>query len=245
MRPGDTGFAKLFRKEEFSSKIIALVLDEAHCITQWGSFRPEYKDLSRLHSQLPGVIFHITSATLPRYVIDDVLRILNIKESEVFFLRRSNDRSNVAIVVREIQHPLASYADLDFLVDGWASGGSPPPKFLILFDSKNDCVKAARHLRSKLPAKDRKRIIWHNSDMSTRFRAEEVEEFQAGISQVIGMLATDTLGMVSNLLICYLETIDGLEFLGYGYIRLSICRSMEGLGSHDEYPIAASWKSCS
>lgn len=198
MRPGDTGFAKLFRNEKFSSKIIALVLDEAHCISQWGSFRPEYRDLSRLHSQLPGLTFHITSATLPQYIMDDVLQTLNIKRAELFFLHRSNDRPNLAIVVREIQHPLNSFADLDFLVDGWASGGSPPPKFLILFDSKSDCVKAARHIRSKLPAKDRDKIKWHNSNMSARFRAEEVEEFQAGTSQVIGFFATDTLGMVSN-----------------------------------------------
>lgn len=137
----NSGFAKLFQNSSFTSKIMGVVIDEAHCVSQWGSFRPEYKEISRLHSVLPGIKFHIASATLPRFVLTDVLGILHITPDQLFTLHRSNDRPNVAIVVREIQHPLTSFADLDFLVDGWAAGGPPPPKFLILFDDKNDCVK--------------------------------------------------------------------------------------------------------
>lgn len=190
------GFARLFQKPEFTSRIIGLVIDEAHCVAQWGSFRPEYKEISRMHSVLPGVNFHITSATLPRFVLDDVLGILHITRDQLFVMHRSNDRPNVAIVVREMQHPLASFADLDFLVDAWAAGGSPPPKFLILFDSISDCVKAGLRLRSRLAAHNRDKIKWHHSDMSAEFRVEELEALKAGL--IIGLCATDTLGMVSK-----------------------------------------------
>lgn len=190
----NSGFAKLFQNSRFTSKIMGVVIDEAHCVSQWGSFRPEYKEISRLHSVLPGIKFLITSATLPRFVLTDVLGILHITPDQLFTIHRSNDRPNVAIVVREIQHSLTSFADLDFLVDGWASGGPPPPKFLIIFDDKNECVKAAKRLRSRIPAKDRDKIKWHHSDMTSEFRVEEIDAIRKG--EIIGMCATDTLGMV-------------------------------------------------
>lgn len=193
----NTGFAKLFQTGSFTSRIMGIVIDEAHCVSQWGSFRPEYREISRLHSVLPGIRFHITSATLPRFVLDDVLGILHVTRDQLFTIHRSNDRPNVAIVVREIQHSLTSFADLDFLVEGWAGGGPPPPKFLILFDNISDCVKAALRLRSRLPAKDRDKIKWHHSDMSSEFRVEELEALRKG--EVYGFCATDTLGMVRYL----------------------------------------------
>ncbi|KAG1803054.1 hypothetical protein EV424DRAFT_1277392, partial [Suillus variegatus] len=46
-------FEKLLQKPTFASQIMGFVFDEAHCITSWGEFRSEYKELERLRYILP------------------------------------------------------------------------------------------------------------------------------------------------------------------------------------------------
>lgn len=173
------------------------MLDEAHCISVWDCFRPEFKEIGRLRHLIESVRLHLTSATLPKHILNDVLTSVNIPRSDLFSIHRSNARPNIAIVVREIRHSLTSFKDLDFIVDTWAAGGPAPGKFLVLFDSKNECVEAAIYLRSRLPVHLRDFIKWHNTDMTPEFRVEELEAFLRG--EIIGLCATDTVGMVSNL----------------------------------------------
>ena len=47
------GFEKLWKNEQFTSQIISLVWDEAHCVSKWGGFRPEYKEAKRLRYLIP------------------------------------------------------------------------------------------------------------------------------------------------------------------------------------------------
>ncbi|KAI5996708.1 P-loop containing nucleoside triphosphate hydrolase protein [Pisolithus albus] len=44
MKPGGM-FEALLKKKEFVNHIMGIILDEAHCITTWGAFRPEYREL--------------------------------------------------------------------------------------------------------------------------------------------------------------------------------------------------------
>lgn len=194
MKSGKSGFAKLFKDSGFTSKIIALVFDEAHCISQWGSFRPEFRELGRLRHLVRGVPIHLTSATLPDHVLNDVLKTTHISRKDLYTMHRSNERPNVYIAVREIKHALGSFADLDFLVDDWAAGIATPRKFLVLFDSISDCVQAGLRLRSRLPLELRDQVQWHHSNMSSEFREQALDAFLQG--KIIGFCATDTMGMV-------------------------------------------------
>ncbi|KAI6103602.1 hypothetical protein F5141DRAFT_1217225 [Pisolithus sp. B1] len=47
MKP-DGGFERLLKSPLFTQQIISIVINEAHCLTDWGEFQPEYKELSRL-----------------------------------------------------------------------------------------------------------------------------------------------------------------------------------------------------
>ena len=195
MKPGKTGFGALFGDRKFTSQIIALVFDEAHCIPGWGGFRGEFREVGRLRHILQGVPMHFTSATMPDHVLADLLKITHIPRKDLHVIHRSNDRSNVFIQVREIKESLTSFKDLDFLVEGWADGKVQPRKFLILFDSIRESVDAAHHLRELLPRRLKNKIKWHNSHMSTNFKEKTVQDFLNG--DLLGFCATDTLGMVS------------------------------------------------
>lgn len=111
------GFEALWKNEAFTSRIISIVWDEAHCISYWGDFRPEYKDAKRLRYLLPRHIpFYLASATLPPLVHRDVMDTLQINPSRHITIHLSNDRSNIAISVRKMQFAISSYEDLLFLL---------------------------------------------------------------------------------------------------------------------------------
>jgi len=195
-------FQWLLRKTTFSSQLIAIVIDEVHCLKLWSSFRSDYQGLGRLRFILPDrVRFALVSATLPRPVLTPVMSHLGITSSELYAVRLSNDRDNIALVVRKMQHPASSFRDLDFLIPGTTasdtSGGSrrwQHKKFVIFFDSKAEAANAGSYLRSKLPMDERDKIIWFMSDMSAGFKEKGVGDLTSG--KLLGICATDSFGMV-------------------------------------------------
>ena len=57
-----------------------VAVDEAHCISQWGhDFRPEYRQLARLRSALPGVSLHAFTATATARVRRDIAAQLTLE----------------------------------------------------------------------------------------------------------------------------------------------------------------------
>jgi superfamily II DNA helicase RecQ len=192
----DGGFEKLLKKT-FTSKLVSVVWDEAHCVSKWGGFRPDYKSANQLRYLIPHSIpFLLTSATLPPLVLYDTLEILQAHPSRTTILQRSNDRPNIHIVVRKMKYPLNSFHDLDFLIpDNWQPG-IPLPKFLVFFDNISDSVEAAKYLRSRLPVNFQDKIKWFNSDMSPEFRGDETTNLKAG--NTYGLFCTDSFGMVGH-----------------------------------------------
>ena len=66
-------------------KVKALVIDEAHCISEWGhDFRPEYRKLSELRTLLPQVPILAMTATATPPVRTDIINHLNLTKPAVF-----------------------------------------------------------------------------------------------------------------------------------------------------------------
>jgi ATP-dependent DNA helicase RecQ len=192
----DGGFSKLWKKADFTHCLINIVWDEAHCISKWAGFHPEYKDVGRLRYLIPRDIpFVIVSATLPPAVLADVMTILQVPPKKVEIIRQSNDQSNINPVVRGMKYPMNSFKDLAFLIpEKWKPGDPLPPKFLIFFDSIADSVEAANFLRNRLPFEYRHKIKWFNSEMSPEFKVNESDSLRAGVTW--GLNCTDSFGMV-------------------------------------------------
>ncbi len=76
-----------------SGRLVALAVDEAHCISAWGhDFRPDYRRLGQLRAQCPGVPLVALSATAAPQVRADIIRLLQLRRPliQVRSARRTN-----------------------------------------------------------------------------------------------------------------------------------------------------------
>ncbi|KAG2111456.1 P-loop containing nucleoside triphosphate hydrolase protein [Suillus clintonianus] len=194
MKP-DGPFEKLLKNALFASWLISIIIDESHCLTDWGEFRPEYKELGRLRYILPSMVpIMLASATLTKHSLSNAIRLLHMHADKLTFIRRSTDRPNIKIGVRKIKYALNSYADLAFLIpEGWNAGDPPPPKFLIFFDDIQDAINSARYLRKRLPVECSNKIKWFNSDMTSTYKEKELDNLVS--SETWGLCTTDSFGM--------------------------------------------------
>lgn len=89
------GMNTLYRKGKFAR----LVIDEAHCVSQWGhDFRPDYKTIGELRPKFPGVPVMALTATATQNVIVDIKHNLSMARCQVF--SQSFNRPNLYYEVR-------------------------------------------------------------------------------------------------------------------------------------------------
>ena len=81
-------------------KLAFLVVDEAHCVSQWGiDFRPEYRLLPGVKEQLGNPVVLALTATATPAVMEDIQKLLLNDTGQVF--RHSADRPNIAYFVEQ------------------------------------------------------------------------------------------------------------------------------------------------
>lgn len=80
-------------------KVSLIVVDEAHCISQWGyDFRPSYLNIKALRKLFPTVAMMALTATATPEVEKDILHQLQMNDANVF--RMSFTRKNLNYIVR-------------------------------------------------------------------------------------------------------------------------------------------------
>ena len=130
----DLFLAKLERMRQVSM----LVVDEAHCISQWGyDFRPSYLQIAKMRALLPdGVPVLALTATATPKVVDDIQVRLAFKEKNAFSM--SFERKNLIYVVRETEDRAG---ELLKILNGVPHGGA-----IVYTRTRQQTVDVARFL---------------------------------------------------------------------------------------------------
>lgn len=124
-----------------NQKIARFVIDEAHCVSQWGhDFRPDYKKLSMLRQNFPGIpIIALTATANPRVRID-VLQQLSIDRQCKWYLCSFN-RPNLKYIV----HPKKGSSTVTEIINLIRSKFSRASGIIYCL-SRNDCDQMASKL---------------------------------------------------------------------------------------------------
>ncbi|MCC7046989.1 MAG: DNA helicase RecQ [Alphaproteobacteria bacterium] len=92
-------------------EIAHFVIDEVHCVSQWGhDFRPEYMQLAQLRDLFPGIPIAGFTATADRQTRGDILARIFAGEAELFAL--GFDRPNIQIAVEDKNQPTRRLLEL-------------------------------------------------------------------------------------------------------------------------------------
>ncbi len=181
-----------FREEQLPDLVARmglLVVDEAHCISDWGhDFRPDYRRIRDLIGLLPStgpraVPVLATTATANARVVGDVVEQLGVDSAQdVFVLRGSLARASLRLGVLRMPSPAARLAWLlDHLEDLPGSG----IVYALTVSAAEDTARALREAGHEAVA--------YTGRTDPERRAEIEEDLKA--NRVKAVVATSALGM--------------------------------------------------
>jgi ATP-dependent DNA helicase RecQ len=177
-RLADPAFRELLKTQE---KIDLFVVDEAHCVSQWGhDFRPEYLGLGAAIEELGRPPVLALTATATAEVIEDILRQLRIPDAEV--VHTGFDRPNLSLAVESFADEAARRARLAALL-GEAEGTG------IVYTGT---VKAVGELTEFLLWRGLSVAPYHGRMRATD-RGENQDRFMSG--ELKAMVATNAFGL--------------------------------------------------
>lgn len=173
-----------FRGLHQRNRLARFVIDEAHCVSQWGhDFRPDYKLLGEVRQQFQGVPVMALTATATENVKLDVINNLGIQGCEVF--SQSFNRPNLTYEVRskakgkEILESMAQTINMSYKNQ---SG-------IVYCLSRQNCEKIAKKLREEYGIKAQH----YHAGIDPIEKTAIQKEWQAGKYHVI--VATIAFGM--------------------------------------------------
>ena len=165
-------------------KLARIVIDEAHCVSQWGhDFRPDYKLLGEMRKQFKGVPVMALTATATENVKVDVIHNLGMKGCETF--TQSFNRPNLTY---EVRHKGNGKEVLDSIAKTIKNSYKNQSGIIYCFSRKN-----CETLAEKLVKEYKIKAHHYHAGLQSAEKADIQRKWQTGDCHVI--VATIAFGM--------------------------------------------------
>ena len=167
----------LFRSYLDILPINYIVVDEAHCISQWGyDFRPDYLTINELRDIIDAPVIALTATATPR-VAEDVMEKLRFRAP--LMLKSGFERPNLSYIVRRCEDKSGQLLDICRGVEG--SG-------IVYMRHRRRCEEVAAFLQAGGVS-----ASYYHAGLATSTRSERQEAWKRGAIRV--MVCTNAFGM--------------------------------------------------
>ena len=154
-----------------------IVVDEAHCISQWGyDFRPDYLSIGLLREKIKAPVIALTATATPT-VAEDIMDKLGFRERLV--LKSGFERPNLSYIVRKVEDKNTQLLNICRGVPG--SG-------IIYARNRNKCEEISAFLRSQGVS-----AAFYHAGLGPQARSERQAMWKDGRISV--MVCTNAFGM--------------------------------------------------
>ena len=107
---------RLFQSYVQEMNVSYIVVDEAHCISQWGyDFRPDYLQIGKLREIVKAPVIALTATATPQ-VAEDIMERLGFKNK--CLIKSGFERPNLSYIVRHTEDKLGQLLNICNSVDG-------------------------------------------------------------------------------------------------------------------------------
>jgi ATP-dependent DNA helicase RecQ len=173
--------SELFRSRVVKMNVQLLVVDEAHCISEWGyDFRPSYLTIAEIRLLLPDISILALTATATPEVKEDIVLQLNFKESAEFQI--SFARLNLSYQVEVTEDKPGRLIGLIKKVDGSS---------LVYVNTRKKCRTVTLALQ-----REGLNVDYYHGGMSAKDRSSVQDRWLNDLTNT--MVATNAFGMGIN-----------------------------------------------